>query len=470
MQKKFLLAASITLAGTAAFVGQLTAASQFATNPKTASSGFSATPIGGGPDVICGDTQGIQNWGGLAGQAAYSLGTVSCNVGTSNLAWQQGTNLHPVMPQNIYRIETVNGATRIEQIGQSWLKHGFCALQQTLCGACIPVPGGCASALGVGCSDPYTPARNGTQNNMGPRYDINASTGVFTIVPPAAPITTMPPNLLGKRVVVTNTELDPALHPGAQYWGECQYVHQQDAGANNNDNNASRRRITVGALTGVVPNQAYQLSYTGPTTREECALFAWKAMDASVTIVNVDVPGDGRYVVAYDVTETSPGTWHYEYAIYNLNSHRSGEKVILPVPAGVTVTNIEFKDIDYHTQSLLAPLLQVDNVNWNGTRNSSDVTWNTSAYTGTTASGGNENTANALRWGTTYNFRFDANTAPVDAMATIDLFRPGAPDSVTFTVKAPSPAKKGGCPADLDGSGTVNGLDLANLLAGWGPC
>ncbi|MGH7292326.1 MAG: hypothetical protein ACREJT_14005, partial [Myxococcota bacterium] len=317
-------------------------------------------------------------------------------------------------------------------------------------------------------SDPYTAQRNGSQGNMGPRYDINATTGVFTIIPPSAPITTLPGNVLGKRIIVNNTDLNPALNPGAQYWGECQYVHQQDAGAGNNANNAARRLITVGALSGVAPNQSYTLAVSGPTIQLECALFAWQAFDPSVTILNVDVPSDGRFVVAYDVTETTPGTWHYEYAIYNLNSHRSGEKFVVPVPDGVNVSNIQFKDVDYHTQQLLAPQFQVDNIDWNGTRNSTDVTWNTSAYTGTTASGGNENTANALRWGTTSNYRFDADTAPVDAEASIDLFRPGSPDAVSFTVKAPGAPV--GCDEDLTGDGVVDGFDLATLLGAWGPC
>jgi hypothetical protein len=108
-------------------------------------------------------------------------------------------------------------------------------------------------------------------------------------------------------------------------------------------------------------------------------------------------------------------------------------------------------------------------VNWNATRNSTDVTWNTSAWTGTTASGGNENTANAHRWGTTYNYRFDADAGPVDAEATIDLFRPGAPDTVSFTVKAPGGAPVG-CDEDLDGDNDVDGVDLGILLGGWGPC
>ena len=226
---------------------------------------WTASPIAG-PDVICGDINGIQTWGGLAGQASYSLGTTSCNIGTAQLLWQQFTQFHPVMPQNIYRIKTVNGASRIEQIGQSWLKHGFCALQQTLCGACTPAGGGCASALGIGCSDPYTAARNGTQTNLGPRYDINASTGVFNIIPtnpptPGSPITTTPGGILAKRIIVNNTDLDPALNPGAEYWGECQYVHQQDAASDNNDNNGSGDEPSGGAIEPIEIQEEMERSF-----------------------------------------------------------------------------------------------------------------------------------------------------------------------------------------------------------------
>ena len=35
------------------------------------------------------------------------------------------------------------------------------------------------SALGVGCSDPYGSGLNGSQNGLGPRYEVNPHTGVF---------------------------------------------------------------------------------------------------------------------------------------------------------------------------------------------------------------------------------------------------------------------------------------------------
>ena len=67
-----------------------------------------------------------------------------------------GTNDHPVIAQNLYRI--MDG--RIEQIGMSWLKHGFCALQQNACNTCTG--NGNGSALGTGCSDPYGSSLNGS--------------------------------------------------------------------------------------------------------------------------------------------------------------------------------------------------------------------------------------------------------------------------------------------------------------------
>jgi hypothetical protein len=43
--------------------------------------------------------------------------------------------------------------------------------------------------------------------------------------------------------------------------------------------------------------------------------------------------------------------------------------------------------------------------------------------------------ANAVRWGTLYNIRFDANRPPVATLATIGFFKTGAPVSVV--VEAP---------------------------------
>ena len=42
--------------------------------------------------------------------------------------------------------------------------------------------------------------------------------------------------------------------------------------------------------------------------------------------------------------------------------------------------------------------------------------------------------ANALRWATLYNFWFDADAPPTSAVHSLELFKPGSPTSLTFTI------------------------------------
>ena len=125
-----------------------------------------------GADVIVGDIDGVSDYTNVGGIDAFSCGTTSCNIGDTPLDWIDGTNLHPVIGQNAFRLH--NG--RFEQIGQSWLKHGFLALNQNLCDTCQPTP---TTSLGVGCSDPYSSALNGDQARLGPKFEVNAATGFY---------------------------------------------------------------------------------------------------------------------------------------------------------------------------------------------------------------------------------------------------------------------------------------------------
>jgi len=78
-----------------------------------------------------------------------------------------------VIAQNFYRYK----GGRFEQIGQSWLKHGFGSANGP-CPVCVPPPQG-SQQLGVGCSDAYNAFANGYQDFMGPRSDVNATTGFY---------------------------------------------------------------------------------------------------------------------------------------------------------------------------------------------------------------------------------------------------------------------------------------------------
>jgi hypothetical protein len=82
------------------------------------------------------------------------------------------------------------------------------------------------------------------------------------------------------------------------------------------------------------------------------------------------------------------------------------------------------------------------------------MTWNTETFAQ------NPN-ANAIRWGTMYNFRFDSNRPPQTVTATIGFFKTGAP--ITVQVQAPSSAPAanvsvGGRVTTSGGAGVSNAI------------
>ena len=131
-----------------------------------------------GPDIVVhqigvdgGNTNDIHYWGTANGIRGYSMATQSCNIGNEPVLWQSSNENHPVIGQSMYRLK--NG--RFEQIGQSWLKHGFCAINENnaACGSCQATP---CDTLGVGCADTYWATLNdGTSG--GPKFEISPATG-----------------------------------------------------------------------------------------------------------------------------------------------------------------------------------------------------------------------------------------------------------------------------------------------------
>ena len=375
---------------------------------------------GEAPDVIVGDLQQVNSYGNVGDIYAYSVGTVSCNIGTCWLNWFSDTPDHPVIGQNMYRFKD----GRITQIGQSWLKHGFFALSQTLCSTgCVSTNG---DHLGVNCSDPYTAGLNGQQSNLGPRSEVNASTGVYPM-----PFGTdgQTGNAIYKRLQVHSDDLDPALNPGALYYVEGQYVSADDAQAGNGTNNNSFRSIDVNPAT-------FQITLTGSTARQRAGVDIWGAQVAGVKAAQVNIINDGKFIIAGLATDNGDGTFHFEYAIQNINSDRSAQAFWVPVPGGSTVTNIGFHDIDYHSGE---PYDNTDWVMFHDTENSR-VMWHGETFDV------NVN-ANALRWGTLYNFWFDVNATSLFGSVTLDLFKPGQPgdpDSVNGNIFAPNPCNNNG--------------------------
>lgn len=403
----------------------------------------SLTPaaLASGPDVIVGDLYDVANFGAVGGIRAYAVATESCNIGDQDLLWESWNNRHPVIAQNMYRLK--NG--RFEQIGQSWLKHAFTALTLQLCGG--PCNGHGGSVLGVGCSDPYSASLNGQQSRLGPRSEVNATTGEFPY--PYGIGWQQSGDAIYKRLQCYQTDL---ANPGALYFVEGQYVTADDAAAGNKDNNASYRRVTISSST-------YNVTLQGSTQRTRPAIVAWfdhglgvNQPDPNVRLLKKTDEDGGTFWVGHAVTDLGNGWWHYEYAIQNLNSDLSGGSFSVPIPAGAQVTNIDFHAPFYHSGE------PYDNSPWTVTEGNGAITWSSPQ---TYAQNPN---SNALRWGTLYNFRFDCNRAPEEGTATLGLFKPAATPNLSLAVRVPG----GTCAQDLDGDGTVGLSDLSVLLENFG--
>jgi hypothetical protein len=367
-----------------------------------------------GPDVIVGDLTDVMNVAPLGGIDAIAIGTESCNIGTQVVNWIGGTNDHPVIRQNLYRYKIVDGAGRFEQVGMSWVKHGFASLQESLC--CTCQPGGDGSHLGVGCADPYTAGLNGSQAALGPNWEVNAHTGVFAY-PPSDPSHGNDSIYRLCQVALTDLEVTGSGNT-TRFFGEGHYVTKDDAAAGNQNNNASWREMSV---TGNSTN--YNLELIGSTNRGRSAIHAWSQIDSGVGLQEVQVPGDGLIILGTRATDLGTGLWRYEYAVYNMNADRDVGYVAVPITPGVTVSNIGFHDVSYHDGD--GP----GNVNFTGTdwpssQSSGVLTWACELEA-------QNPSANAIRWGTLYNFRYDADSPPTQGPITVGLWKSGSPPSVS---------------------------------------
>ncbi|HRX86330.1 MAG TPA: PQQ-dependent sugar dehydrogenase [Phycisphaerae bacterium] len=383
----------------------------------------------GGPDVIVGDLLDVSNYNRVGDIDAFAVGTTSCNMGDANLSWVASTNQHPVIAQNMYRLK--NG--RFEQVGMSWLKHGFTALTQNLCCTCSGQGG---SVLGVGCSDPYCCGLNGDQGRLGPRFEVNPYTGDYLY-----PFTfkDQTGNSIYKRLQVKVSDLDPSLDGGGQYFVEGHYVTPDDAAAGHQANNASYRPITVSNN-----GSEWNIAVAGATVRESPGIRAWKDWDSTVDEVNLKVPSDGLVILAGQATNIGGGMWHYEYAMQNLYSDRCVGSFKIPVGSDSVVTNIEFHDVDYHSGE------PFDGTDWPGVFQNGFILWQTTPYA-------TNPDANALRWGTLYNFRFDCDRPPTDTTVTVGLFKPGTPDSMLANIVGPTAG-----PIDCNSNGIDDPDDITS--------
>jgi hypothetical protein len=403
-----------------------------ATLPALHQPGIGTVP---GPDVIVGELLDFIQYenGEVNGFVGLALGTDACNQGTIDVDWiALPSNDHPFIPQNVYRMS--GGATnneRFEQIGQSWGKHAFAAASQDTCGfGCNGVGG---SQLGSGCSDAYGAGLNGLQDQIGSRAWVNPFTGNFP-GSAANDHTGHNHDVTSHRMLVLVDDLNTSLNPGATYFAEAQYVvpHeytwcQSNPSECNMYNNASYKQYSV---TGI--NQPFSFNPVGNTVREQPAIEAWTG--ATVTLVQPDPGNDGIWFMGYKVTNPSAGLWHYEYALYNQNLDRAIQSFSVPLAPGVNISNIGFHAPPQHPgfpHDGTVGDAGYSSTPWDVTQDASSITWSTETFAT------NQN-ANAIRFATLYNFRFDADQPPQTTDGTVAFFKTGPP--MTVAIQAPAGA------------------------------
>lgn len=371
-----------------------------------------------GADAGVRDIAGSTNWG----SGAFSVGFTLVNVGTSPIAVQPSTPNHPGEATNLYRLQ--DGV--LEQVGMSWVYHEFSPLETGSLCTCSAAGGG---NLGAGCQTPTGASFAGTQSRLGPRSQANPTTGVVGTASPGSGF-----GATDRRLTVA----DGVLNTEASWLFEVMALSQSEAGSASRLNNVSHRPC-------VWSGSAF--SHAGATVLGQPAILALGAH--GYTIALIDVPGDGRFILASRAIDLD-GTWQYEYALYNLSSDRSAASFEVPIPTGSEPGDSGFHDVDYFGEPY-------DSADWGIDVASNALRWSTTPFEV------NPN-ANALRWGTLYNFRVQYNSPPTLARTTIGLFKPGADASVTAAAIVPGSP----CPADLDGDGLVGASDLAALLGSWG--
>ena len=406
--------------------------------------------LNSGPDLVVGDIFDAISYGSIGNRAAFSIGTDVCNVGDEVVNWIAETPDHPVFDRSLYRVHD----GRIQQIGLTWLKHGFGAVQDDSCGCgCEPADW---SHLGVGCSDAYNASWNGMQSLSGSRLEVDPWPAAFPFPPDGWEDTG---DTIFRRLNVLHDDMDPAVYPDAVYFAEAHVLTPHETVSGNQLNNFSSRRISF-----VPSGDTWVLVLEDQTIVGQPVLRTWADMDPDVFVSEIQVPGDGRVLIAVRVQDEGDGWYRYEYAVENLDYGGSIRSLRVPFSEAATVEGVSFSDIDYHSGDSVA------GTDWLSQIDDSSVTWSTDDWS-------TDPWANAIRWGTTYSFSFRANIEPIKGLIELDSFMPGMPSDMTVVSLVPRTEPidpctlpPGPCPRDINGDLQVTTDDVLLVLANWAQC
>ncbi|MBO6513975.1 MAG: hypothetical protein JJ974_08430 [Phycisphaerales bacterium] len=411
----------------------------------------------GGPDLICSEIQGAILFGENGkGINAYSFGTTLCNIGDEEIPWDANSNEHPLISQTLYKLKD----HEIKQIGIGFVRHTTVPLAGDACGlGCSPAGN---FALGVGCSDVSSAVINGSQGLMGPRSEVDPQSGFYPY-----PFTSI--NQVGdavyKRLQVSQEDISD---PDALYFVETQVISSSETTLEARNNNMSYRQVTFQSGT-LAP------TLVGPTYSEQPAIFAWRDHgngignpDPDVIISVASIPDlDSTYVVGSHVEVLGEDHSLARYAVLNLNGEVGIRHLGIPNMScsigEAEIVSVDFGAPQYHDD--LDDQIDSDPWRYNPVELFGYMHWNVDTFED------NAN-ANAIRWGTMYNFSFEAdgyvglNNSEVDSVALL-FFGPGQSVDVYTWIHAWAPVHcdPGICFVDLNQDLELDFFDIAFLFA-----
>jgi hypothetical protein len=259
---------------------------------------------------------------------------------------------------------------------------------------------------------------------MGPRFEVNPWTAAWDAASSHVE-SNHAHGPLDHRLRVFDHDLDPMRNPKSTYMIEAYYVHHQNA----QPSTAAAWR-TVG-IRGVPGGEwSFDMGKEEEPPTEGFAVSKWQNAYireiAQVTPVVRGVSPDGRCLLASKVRDLGEGRWRYEYAIFNVDMDRQVRSFGVPIPAKVSVSDIYFsgpKQPDERVSAVNGS--PTDDAPWKAQNQNGQLTWATNT--------------NPLRWGVMYNFGFTSDHAPQDGQATVGLFKPGTPSSITGETRVPRP-------------------------------
>ena len=159
----------------------------------------------------------------------------------------------------------------------------------------------------------------------------------------------------------------------------------------------------------------------------ECNRPSWHGLAQRYNQIEPDPGNDGIWFMGYKVTDQMPECGTTNMRIYNQNLDRAIQSFSVPLGPGVNVSNIGFHAPPQHPGWAHDGTLGdagYSSTPWDVHPDANFMTWNTETFAT------NQN-ANAIRWGTLYNFRFDADQAPNPTNATVGFFKTGSPMGVS---------------------------------------